>query len=139
MRGRNDVKGLALGLMLAASAGVLTGCVAVSGRPALQTRVPTVGPPPHAPAHGYRHKQPTGVELVFDSRIGAYLVVGRPHHYFSGGRYLRIRAGVWQVSGHIERGWTRTLIEKVPKGLRNKRAKSKTRHGPSDMPAKARH
>ncbi len=133
------MKGLALGLMLAASAGLLTGCIVVPRRPALHARVPTLGPPPHAPAHGYRHKQPTGVELIFDSRVGVYLVVGRPQHYFSGGRYLRIRDGVWQVSGHIERGWARMPIEKVPKGLRNRRAKGKRRHAPSDVPAKARH
>ncbi len=79
------------------------------------------------------------MELVFDAQLGVYLIVGRPHHYFSAGRYLRIRAGVWQVSGHIERGWAALLFEKVPKRLRNKHAKSKRRRGPSDVPAKARH
>ncbi len=133
------MKGLALGLMLAASAGVLTGCVALSQRPMLQTRVPTAGPPPHAPAHGYRHKQHKGMELVFDAQLGVYLIVGRPHHDFSAGRYLRIRKSVWQVSGHIERGWEPLPFEKVPKRLRNKHAKSKRRHGPSNLPAKARH
>ncbi len=74
---------------------------------------------------------------MFDSQLGVYLVVGRPHYYFSSGRYLRIRDGVWQVSGQLERGWRRTPTENVPKGLRSKHAKRKHRHG--DAPAKARH
>ncbi len=133
------MKRLALSLMLVASAGVLAGCLVVPRRAIFETRVPAVGPPPHAPAHGHRDKHPTGVELVFDSQLGVYLVVGHPHYYFSSGRYLRIREGVWQVSGHIERGWKRTPTEKVPKKLRSKHAKRKRRHGLGDAPAKARH
>ncbi len=139
MRGSYGVKGLALSLMLVASAGLLAGCLVLPRHTILQTRVPTVGPPPHAPAHGHRHKHPTGVELVFDSQLGVYLVVGHPHYYFSSGRYLRIQDGVWQVSGHIERGWKRTPTEKVPTRLRSTHATRKRRHGLSDAPAKARH
>src|SRR5262245_650986 len=47
------------------------------------------GPPPWAPAHGYRHKQHRAyqshegsVELVFDSGIGVYAVVGFPNYYW---------------------------------------------------------
>ena len=49
------------------------------------------GPPPHAPAHGYRHKHEHGVELVFDSQLGVYVVVGWKDHFFSAGRYYRDR------------------------------------------------
>ena len=48
------------------------------------------GPPPHAPAHGYRHKHQHGVELVYSSELGVYVVVGFPNHYFSEGHYFRL-------------------------------------------------
>ena len=32
------------------------------------------GPPPHASAHGYRHKHHDGRELEYDSKIEAYIV-----------------------------------------------------------------
>ena len=128
-----------LSLMLAASATVILGCVVLPRTPVLRSRVHTVGPPPQAPAHGYCYKQTTGVELVFDSKVAAYLVVGRPHHYFSGRRYLRIRSGVWQVSHHLEHGWARLPVEKVPKRLRSKHAKRKGRPWPRHVPANARH
>ena len=42
-----------------------------------------IGPPPHAPAHGYRHKHQHGVELEYDSGIGAYISCRTPRHLFS--------------------------------------------------------
>ncbi|MFQ5585276.1 MAG: hypothetical protein ACE5GF_00390, partial [Thermodesulfobacteriota bacterium] len=40
------------------------------------------GPPPHAPAHGYRHKHRHGVELMFDGGLGVYIAVGLSGIYF---------------------------------------------------------
>ncbi len=81
---------------------VLTGCVYHHPHAHRQARVEShahkPGPPPHAPAHGYRHKRHSGPELVFDSALGVYMVVGHEHHYFHDGHYLRRHDGVWRLS-----------------------------------------
>jgi len=59
------------------------------------------GPPAHAPAHGYRRKQVAGMELVFDSGRGVYLVVGLTDHYYHEGYFYRLRGGLWEMSKPI--------------------------------------
>jgi hypothetical protein len=88
------------------------------------------GPPPHAPAHGYRHKQ-HGVELVFDSGIGVYVVVGHPNHYHDGKRYYRLSGQSWQVSARLHGAWVTIASEKVPAGLRGKPKKHKRHRVPA--------
>jgi hypothetical protein len=77
------------------------------------------GPPPHAPAHGRRYKQ-QGVELVYDSGRGVYVVVGLPNHYYSEGNYYRLRDTRWQVGVHIDGPWQPVSEESLPPGLRAK-------------------
>jgi hypothetical protein len=91
------------------------------------------GPPPHAPAHGYRHKHPGGVELWFDGAIGVYVVVGAADHYFHDGRFYRWSDVVWLVSTHPRGPWGRTADASVPRGLWGmKKAKKHHRgHGPA--------
>ena len=89
------------------------------------------GPPPHAPAHGYRHKH-QGVELVYDSGRGVYVVIGLPHHYYFKGHYYRLRETNWEVGVHVEGPWDFVSDELLPKGLRAKekgKGKSKERPG----------
>jgi hypothetical protein len=78
------------------------------------------GPPPHAPAHGYRRKQVHGVELVFDSQLGVYVVIGHPGHYYYDGYFYRLKGGVWEMSLKIEGGWGPKSAKPLPPGLRNK-------------------
>lgn len=78
------------------------------------------GPPPHAPAHGYRHRHSDGVELVYRSSIGVYVAVGYSEHYFHKDRYYRLVDGSWQVSFRIDKGWTPVPEKKLPPGLRKK-------------------
>jgi hypothetical protein len=88
------------------------------------------GPPPHAPAHGYRHKhRQRGVDLVFDSGLGVYVVVGYPF-YFHKDRFYRHHDGVWQISVRIDGGWRGVADHEVPqtlywgkKGKKRKKAK----------------
>lgn len=77
------------------------------------------GPPPHAPAHGYRHKY-HGVELVFDSGCGVYVVVGLPSHYYYSGYFYRFHGEGWQVSVEIGGPWKLVSEESLPPGLRAK-------------------
>ena len=104
------------------------------------------GPPPHAPAHGQRRKQhhsDDGVELIFDSKLGVYVVVDLPDHYYWNGHYLRIEGGRWSASVDLNGHWEPREAHSLPPGLRKKAEKShgnaksrskkekKNKHGPA--------
>jgi hypothetical protein len=76
------------------------------------------GPPPHAPAHGYRHKH-GDVVLVFDSALEMYLVSGRSNYYFHDKHYYRATSSGWEITAHFEGPWKPVSTKKLPKGLRN--------------------
>ncbi len=97
------------------------------------------GPPPHAPAHGYRHKHGHhGVELVFDSQLGVYMVVGWDDVFFLGDHFYRIVDGGWQISARLDGGWAHMHPAKLPRGL-GKKVRGPKRHGNGHHPAKRRH
>jgi hypothetical protein len=99
-------------------------------------RVEKPGPPPHAPAHGYRHKHKTHageVQLVFDSGLGLYLVVGWPGHFYDTGHYYRKADGVWLISTRLDTGWVAVSAKKLPPGL------AKKGRGPKKGPHPASH
>jgi hypothetical protein len=84
---------------------------------------PTVskgGPPAHAPAYGYRRKQVAGMELVFDSSLGLYVVVGLSDHYYNDGYFYRLRGGLWEMSQKPDIGWKVVSESSLPPGLRVK-------------------
>lgn len=85
------------------------------------------GPPPHAPAHGYRHKHPDGRELVYKSEIGVYVVVGYPDYYFHKDKYYRLNDGSWEVSFNVKKDWAPVSDKKLPHGLRNKKVCKKNK------------
>ena len=93
---------------------MLSGClvIPVDGKPNRGH-----GPPPHAPAHGFRHHH-QGATLVFDSKLGVYAVLGYRDHYYSDGRFLRIHAGSWQVSANLGGPWSLYSPTSLPPGLR---------------------
>lgn len=145
-----------LGSVLACTAmlALATGCAPISsitvgggGRDASrveETRRP--GPPPHAPAHGYRYKQKRrdgrDIELVFDSGLGVYVVVGIPGRYYWDGYYLRIDGDQWYASVDLDGGWERTSTTSLPPGLQKKgRSAARGPKGPKPKkshPAKGR-
>ena len=91
---------------------------------AVEKNVP--GPPPHAPAHGYRHKHADGVVLVYNSGIGVYVVSGYTNVYYFEGRYYRSQHGVWESTPHFHGKWRKASCESLPPGLQDKQvAKSK--------------
>jgi hypothetical protein len=84
------------------------------------------GPPAHAPAHGYRRKHVAGMELVFDSSLGLYVVVGLSDHYYSDGYFYRLRGGFWEMSKKPDIGWKVVSQSSLPVGLQIKfKAKGK--------------
>jgi len=94
------------------------------------------GPPPHAPAHGYRHKhREHGVELVYDSGLGVYVVVELADHFYFKGHYYRHGEIQWEIGVHVDGPWEVVAEESLPKGLRGKkRGKGK----PKEHPGKGR-
>ena len=125
---------------LALSAGLpLTACVFEGGlHPAPGPRVVVAepergGPPPHAPAHGYRRKHQVAsqdVDLVFDSGLGVYVAVGFPGVYFQADHYFRYVDASWQISLRPDSGWTVASKERVPPGLQKMKHANKKKGGP---------
>lgn len=113
---------LLLGMVL------LAGCVPIAAQvggtraPAPAEKIQMPGPPPHAPAHGYRHKHRDGVELEFDSTIDAYVVIGLPGIYFHNDLYIRMSSsGVWEVSVNLGGPWGDAEMKEVPPKLKKKK------------------
>jgi hypothetical protein len=87
------------------------------------------GPPPHAPAHGYRHHQVhDDVDLVWDAHLGVYAVVGFPSVYFWDGHYYRYHDD-WQ-RGAGPRGRWEPYRGHVPPGLAKKHNDERKKSNP---------
>jgi hypothetical protein len=88
------------------------------------------GPPPHAPAHGYRHKHGK-VVLVYHSELDLYVVDGHDGYYFYEGAYFRSHKGKWQKSADMKGPWKKVSDSRIPKGLKpdqHAKAKGKKKH-----------
>jgi hypothetical protein len=100
------------------------GCVVVDGDaggpPPQRSASRQPGPPPHAPAHGYRHKH-HGRDLVFDSDLGVYVVVGLPDLWFLDGSYYRWYGERWEIGIDIAGPWRLAPERSIPGRLREKR------------------
>jgi len=81
------------------------------------------GPPPHAPAHGYRHKHQDGVELEYDSQLGVYFAVKIPSVYFFNNLYLRLSGGNWEVAANFNGPWRQEAVGEVPYKLKKSKSK----------------
>jgi hypothetical protein len=109
---------LALAIALATSlAFPVAGCVVID---APHGHAYKGGPPPHAPAHGYRRNH-QGSDLVFDSELGVYAVVGLSNVWFLDGHYFRIRGDRWETSGRSRGPWQVARVNAVPDRLYAKR------------------
>lgn len=119
--------------MLVAVTGIWFGCGSGASTPPPQKEVVMAtpvktgvhGPPPHAPAHGYRHKQASGVELVYDSHLEVYVVAGMSKRYWWDGNFYRKRGDQWQLSAALDGPWTGISKTKVPPGLSGTKTKGK--------------
>jgi hypothetical protein len=137
--------------LLACAPGTYGSITIAGGNPAPDPGPPVVqdgpghGPPPHAPANGYRRKHEqayrshTGsAELVFDSGLGVYVVVGMNDYYFWNGSYLRISNGQWWVSTYLDGDWRPHDARSLPDGLQARYAKAKGHKDKDRYPAKRR-
>jgi hypothetical protein len=117
--------------MLVAGMLLWTGCVHVD-----ETKEARRGPPPHAPAHGYRHAHGP-VDLRWDEHLGVYVVIGHPHHFFLDGRYYRRAGDAWERCGGWKKAnWKRIDVTEVP-GRLAEHYSPKGKHRKSGKPGKA--
>lgn len=79
------------------------------------------GPPPHAPAHGYRYRHSDGMMLLFDGDLGLYLVIGQPHHYYHRKHFYRFHKRAWHRRARPHGQWRRIPRHGIPPGLSRKR------------------
>lgn len=86
------------------------------------------GPPPHAPAHGYRYKYQER-NLVYDRNLGVYLVSGYPGYYFLDNSYYRHGNDGWYHSQEFDRDWQQYPQGNLPPGLARKYQDSGSKHG----------
>ena len=87
------------------------------------------GPPPHAPAHGYRHKHGRdGVVLVYDTGIAVYAVSGYKNYWYNDGVYFRISGDSWEMSARIGGPWKVAVVDRdIPVKLKSKYAVAKNK------------
>ena len=98
----------------------LSSCSSVEVRRTPQRKKVGNGPPAHAKAHGWRRKHASGVEFVYHSKSGVYVVVGMPNHYYCDCNDYFYKLGPlgWQASASIDGGWTYVTDKSLPQGLR---------------------
>jgi len=106
---------------------VLMGCVQSAGVRYGDAPSYRSAPPPHAPAHGYRHKHKKH-DMSYDSGLSAYVVLGMTDHYYDSGVYYRYRDSGWQVSGSIGGHWEDTVDRAVPSKLYKSKMKDVKHH-----------
>ncbi len=82
-------------------------------------------PPPRAPRHGHRHSHQHGVDLIFDSGIGAYIVLGFDDLFFFDNHYMRFYDGYWHSADRHDGRWLRANDRRVPHKLRKARNRNK--------------
>lgn len=72
------------------------------------------------PAHGYRRKNRHGMEVIYDSNLDLYIVVGYPGYYYYDGLYYRKHDNQWESSSDLKDHWKKSSKHGMPKGLQNK-------------------
>jgi hypothetical protein len=103
------------GILIAGTVFTMTGCAVYPA----QSHHYGYGPPPHAPAHGYRAKYHNH-DLVYDSHLGVYLVIGLHDHYYRDGYYYRYAHDGWYSSRYVDKDWGSYEERKLPPGLAKK-------------------
>ncbi len=98
---------------------------------------------PHHPPHGHVYVY-GGVDMVFDSGLGLYIVTGYPDCYFWGGHYYRYHAPYWEYSTGIHGPWrVERRYDALPPALRERHEfreppPARGRGGPGGPPGRGR-
>jgi len=130
----NTLRNLLLMTTMAIAFAALTGCIA---SPAHHDRG-YEGHSRGAPQQGYRQTF-EGYEGRYDSNLGVYVLVDRPHHYYYNDRYYRHDQNRWYSSRHIDRGWKTYKGHKLPTQLANRYEKDHRNHDKDREKHRKRH
>lgn len=109
---------LFLAVMICSSCSIFTEETVVRETGEYERKTFQTGPPPHAPAHGYRRKHSDGTILIFDSGMDVYIVKDHPGHYFDKGSYYRQKNGRWEKAQKVRGPWKEIKTKSLPPGLR---------------------
>jgi len=120
-----DMRTELFGIIMLGAVLALSGCTVYPAHEHYQQH--GYGPPPHAPAHGYRHKYHDH-ELVYDSYLGVYVVVNLHDHYFIDDVYYRWTGDGWYASHYLDKGWYVYEEDRLPPGLYKKYKNNKHKH-----------
>ena len=69
---------------------------------------------------GSEYRQYNGHDVRYDPRLGVYLVVGSPDHYYWHNHFYRYQNDRWWYSRTGERNWHRYRGHSLPRGLTGK-------------------
>ena len=86
------------------------------------------GPPPHAPAWGYRCRQEKALRMEFDPELGVYIVLGTPNVYFFNGFFFKLKDKIWLRARDLNGPWVEIEVEDLPPGLRKIKCKGCKKH-----------
>jgi hypothetical protein len=75
-----------------------------------------------------KQPQAADVQLVFDSDLDVYVVIGHPGHYHDGQRFYRKHKGRWWVSAELHDHWVVIGNRHLPPGLQRM---GKKKHHPA--------
>jgi hypothetical protein len=117
-------KSLSLALATVVAVGSLVALPACRGRVTYTEKTTEVvssgtvkaGPPPHAPAHGYRHKH-GDVVVVYSKTLSVYTVEGHSGYYFHTNAFYRSTKHGWQRSAGVKGPWKTIRDSDLPGGL----------------------
>ena len=129
---RQPARLLARALALSLMVQWISGCIYMQP-PNRAFRTPVLSIP-QAPEDGYRHTHRGDPDLVSDSRLGVYVVLGDSNYFHDGRRYFRSHRGRWQRSTRVDGDWISVSIGDVPRGLIARSTRSRSKH--HSLPAK---
>ena len=89
-------------------------------------------PPPHTPAHGWRRRHPDGVEIIYRSELGAYVVVGLDDAYYCDDVFYLWDSGRWLRAPHFTGPWLAVPTSEVPANLVRRPGNLKAARTPHD-------
>lgn len=105
--------------ILSVSALTITGCAVYPVQQDYAYEQYSYGPPPYAPAHGYRATYHTH-NMVYDSHLGVYVLLGLPDHYYYDHVYYRYNRDNWYYRHNDKDKWRKYDKRKLPAGLARK-------------------
>lgn len=106
-------------VILAGSALTLSGCAVYPAHSGYVYEQYSNGPPPYAPAHGYRSTY-NAHNMVYDSHLGVYVLLGLPDQYYYDNVYYRYNSKNWYYRHNDKDKWRKYDKRKLPPGLARK-------------------